>query len=410
MDLPGFYEFYCGANIVSGHHALERIPAILARMKAHKVFIVTDKNIAAAGLLDIVLQTIRPDAAVGGVFDAVPVDSDVRVVHHIAAQYRHNGCQALIAVGGGSVLDSAKGANIVVSENANQLMDFSGAGKLKARLRPLISIPTTAGTGSEVTLVAVIADREKRAKMLFTSPFLLPDAAILDSRMTVSLPPAVTAATGMDALAHAVEAYTCLAKNPLSDAYAVTAIRLIRENLVRVVGHPDDRDGRLAMAQAACLAGMAFSNSMVGMVHSIGHSVGALCYVPHGVCMAILLPYGLEYNRSKNGEFTAELLFPLAGEKVFIQTPKHKRAATAIAYIRELNQQLHAATSGKHPRNFKETVNSQGHQLVPKEKFAAIARNALNDGSIFYNPEELDYEDMLRVLEAAWEGRTLADL
>ena len=245
----------------------------------------------------------------------------VQTVTRIADRYRETHCDAIIAVGGGSVLDTAKGVNILVSEGSNDLIKFSGAGALKRPLKPLIAVPTTSGTGSEVTLVAVIADHEKQLKMLFTSNFLLPDVALLDSRMTMTLPPAITAATGMDAITHAIEAYTCLAKNPLSDSHAVRAIELISRNLLNVVKNPDDKEGRLSLAIGANLAGIAFSNSMVGMVHTLGHSVGAVCGAPHGSCMAVLLPYGLEYNRHKNGSFTAELLFPLAGSRNLRQNP-----------------------------------------------------------------------------------------
>jgi alcohol dehydrogenase len=286
-------------------------------------------------------------------------------------------------------------------------MKFSGANVLKRALKPLIAIPTTAGTGSEVTLVAVIKNHEKHFKMLFVSYFLLPDVSIVDSRMTVSLPPAITAATGMDALSHAVEAYTCLAKNPLSDAHALAAITLIGENLVKVTKNPDDRNGRLAMASAATLAGIAFSNSMVGMVHTLGHSVGSVCGVPHGTCMAVLLPYGLEYNMHKSGHFTAELLLPLEGAEVYAETPKERRAEEVVASIRRMNQNLHDATGGRHPRSFGEFTDKDGRQMVPKDKLPDIAKTALGDGSIFYNPEELDYDDFLMVLYASWEGKPL---
>ena len=246
----------------------------------------------------------------------MPPDSDFRVVNRLARVYREKGCDSIIAVGGGSVMDTAKGINIVVSEKADDLMMFSGANVLKRALKPLIAIPTTAGTRSEVTLVAVIKDHEKTSEDGFRQYFLLPDVSIVDSRMTMSLPPAITAATGMDALSHAVEAYTCLAKNPLSDAHALAAINLIGENLIKVTKNPDDRNGRLAMASAATLAGIAFSNSMVGMVHTLGHSVGSVCGVPHGAGMAILLPYGLEYNTHKISHSLAELLLPLAGAEV----------------------------------------------------------------------------------------------
>ena len=407
MDLPGYYEFCCRVKIIAGHNALEKIPGALSHLNAGKPMIVTDKGVAGAGLIDIVTNAIKDGVTIGAIADDVPPDSDLRVVNRLAQEYREKGCDSLIAVGGGSVMDTAKGINIVVSEKADDLMKFSGGHVLKRALKPLIARPTTAGTGSEVTMVAVIKDHEKHQKMLFVSYFLLPDVSIVDSRMTLTLPPAISAATGMDALSHAVEAYTCLAKNPLSDAHAIAAITLIRENLIDVVKNPGDKNRRLAMANAATLAGIAFSNSMVGMVHTLGHSVGSVCGVPHGVAMAVLLPYGLEYNRHKNGHLTAELLLPLAGTNVYAVTSKDQRTDTVIALIRKMNQDLHDATGGRHARFFKEVLDKEGKQMVPREKLPDIAKTALSDGSIFYNPEDLDYNDFLMVMEAAWEGTPL---
>ena len=404
MYLPGYYEYSCRVKIVAGHDALEGIPALLRHVGARRPLLVTDKGVAGAGLVDIVQQAIGDRLEIGAVADDVPPDSDLKVVHRLSALYRENGCDAMIAVGGGSVMDTANGINIVVSERAEDLMKFSGSGALKRPLKPLIAVPTTAGTGSEVTLVAVIKDHERHLKMAFVSFFLLPDAAILDSRMTLSLPAPITAATGMDALTHAVEAYYCLSKNPLSDVTALAAIRLVSGNLLKVVRNPSDREGRLAMANAATLAGMAFSNSMVGMVHTLGHATGSVCGVPHGVCMAILLPYGLEYNRHKREVVMGELLFPIGGPGIYGQTAPEDRTNRVIAYVRQLNEDLHEMTGGRHARFLGEVIDREGNPAVPRERLPDIARTALGDGSIFYNPEDLDYDDLLMVLEAAWEG------
>ena len=407
MHVPGYYEFFCPVKTVAGHQALEKIPQLLNDLGAQHPMIITDKGVVAAGLIDIVSAAITPGVQINAVKDDVPPDSDLTVVVQLAAVYRESDCDAIIAVGGGSVMDTAKGVNILVSENSDDLMQFSGAGILARPLKPLMAIPTTAGTGSEVTLVAVIADHARNLKMLFTSYFLLPDIAVLDPRMTLTLPPAITAATAMDALTHAVEAFTCLAKNPLSDAHAMLAIELIGQNLLKVISEPENEDGRLALAVAATLAGVAFSNAMVGMVHTLGHSTGAVCGVPHGTCMAILLPYGLEYNMHKNGHLTAQLLLPLSGARVYAQTPAHLRSQHAIAAIRQLNQRLHQETGGRHARFFKEITSPDGSARVPVESIEAIADKALGDGSILYNPEELDRDDLVMVMSHAWAGTPL---
>ena len=407
MHVPGYYEFFCPVRTLAGHRVLEKIPQLLHRRGGQRPMIVTDKGVVGAGLVDILRAAIEPEVAIGAIEDEVPPDSELTVVNRLAAVYRKNRCDAIIAIGGGSVMDTAKGVNIVVSENADDLLQFSGAGRLTRPLKPLVAIPTTAGTGSEVTLVAVIADHERNRKMLFTSYFLLPDAAVLDTRMTLTLPPAITAATGMDALTHAVEAYTCLAKNPISDAHALLAIELISQNLVSVINEPDNKYGRLALAVGANLAGVAFSNAMVGMVHTLGHSVGAVCGVPHGTCMAILLPYGLEYNMHKNGHLTAQLLLPLAGSQTVARTPAHMRARQVVALIRQFNQRLYQETGGSHARFLKEIVGPDGAEQVPVDKLETIAEKALGDGSIFYNPEELDKADLQMVLSHAWAGTPL---
>ncbi len=407
MHFPGYYEFFCPVKTIAGHQALEKIPQLLGELGAQCPMIITDKGVVAAGLVDIVTAAITPRIRIGAVEDDVPRDSDLKVVNRLAEVFRQNECDSIVAVGGGSVMDTAKGVNIVVSENADDLMQFAGAGTLTKPLKPLVAIPTTAGTGSEVTVVAVIADHDRNLKMLFTSYFLLPDVAVLDARMTLTLPPALTAATAMDALTHAVEAYTCLSKNPLSDAHALLAIELIGQHLMNVIHEPDNEGGRLALAVGAHLAGVAFSNAMVGMVHTLGHSVGAVCGVPHGNCMAILLPYGLEYNMHKNGRLTAQLLLPLAGARIYTQTPAHLRAQQTVAAIRQLNQRLHQDTGGRHPRFFKEITGPDGSARVPVEKLEAIAEKALGDGSIFYNPEELDHDDLVMVMSHAWAGTPL---
>ncbi len=407
MILPEYYEFCCRVKLVAGHDALEKIPSLLADMGAKKPLIITDKGVVAAGLVDIVVNAIKDGVAVGGVADNVPPDSDLKVVNQLAGLYKENGCDAVIAVGGGSVMDTAKGVNIVVSENATDLMAFSGAGVLKRHLKPLIAVPTTAGTGSEVTLVAVIKDHEKHLKMFFTSYFLLPNVSILDSRMTMTMPPFITAMTGMDAMSHAVEGYYCIQKNPLSDTHSLAAVKMIYKYLPMVTKNPADKDGRLAMAVAACLAGISFSNSMVGLVHNLGHATGAICGVPHGVCMAVLLPYGLEYNMHKREEAMAKLLLPIAGEEVYFKTPKDQRAQKVVSLIRQMNQDLNSITGGRHARYFSEVKDRDGKQMVPRDVLPQIAKAALMDGTAIYNPEDTDYEDNLMVLEAAWEGKPL---
>lgn len=407
MIVPDYYEFCCRVKLLAGHDALERMADVLAERGIKKPLIVTDKGVAGAGLIDIVSKALSVSLNAHLVADTVPPDSDLRVVNELAAFYRDEGCDAVIAVGGGSVMDTAKGINIIVSENAADLMAFSGVGALKRPLKPMVAVPTTAGTGSEVTQVAVIKDHERHLKMAFGSYFLLPDMAVLDSRMTLTVPPFITAMTGMDAISHAMEAYYCLQKNPLSDAHSLAALSLLYRNLPVVTETPGDREARLEMAVGACLAGIAFSNSMVGMVHNLGHATGSVCGVPHGLCMAIFLPYGLEYNMHKRGDIMGELLLPLAGEAEYRETPREQRAKKVVSFVRRMNSKLNELTGGRHARCLREVVDRDGVPMVPREVLPEIARAALLDGASVYNPEEADYDDNVMVLEAAWEGEPL---
>jgi alcohol dehydrogenase len=403
MFSSSYFEFSSPVKIVAGHHALEHLNSALGQMGTSCPMIVTDRGVAAAGLVRLVSERMTTPLEVGGVADDVPPDSEIEVVNRIAEQYRQNRCDGLIAIGGGSVLDTAKGVNILVSEHGDDLARFAGKGMLRRPLKPLVAIPTT-GSGSEVTMAAVIKDRRKKTTRLFVSEFLVPRMAILDPRMTLTLPLTVTAATAMDALCHAMESYYCLAKNPISDSHALKAIEMTRDNLPRVMANPEDSDARLALALAASLAGSAFSNSMVGMVHAISHCLGSICGVPHGVGSAVMLPYGLEYNLHKRSQEIGELLLPLAGPEIYHGTSSRLRAQITVAAVRNLNQRLHEITAGKHPRNLKEIVNRQGNRLVTEEQMADIALKSIGDGAMFYNPEEMDEADCILILKHAFKG------
>jgi alcohol dehydrogenase len=390
-----YYEFFCPVKIIAGHMALEHIPFELAALGAKRPMIITDKGVRSNNLLVPLEATfVDTDSQVAVIFDEVPPDSSLQTVRKAAQLYRDNNCDAIIAVGGGSVIDTSKGVNILVSEGGDDLMKYSGAHNLPKPLKPFFVVPTTSGTGSEVTMVAVVSDTEKNIKMPFTSYHLMPNAAVLDSRMTLTLPPHITAMTGMDALTHAVEAYTCMGHNPISDAYATAAIKKVSENLVAVLDNPKDPNGRLELAQASTMAGIAFSNSMVGLVHSIGHATGAVAHVPHGLAMSLYLPYVLEYNLDVNQERTADLLLYLAGAEVYASTPAKERGLKAIAYIRNLRDTLYDRT--KLPRTLSETGK------VTREQLGEIAKKALDDGSIIYNPKEASLKDIKVILEKAW--------
>ncbi len=396
MSLPKYYEFVNTVKIISGSKALENIPFELEQRGAKRPMLLSDKV-----LLDIgTVAKIKNAFPKGGIqfvtmFTEIPPDSSVKIINAIATIYKENKCDSIVAVGGGSVIDTAKGLKLVLCQEVDDIMDLMGFNSLvppKQKI-PFIVIPTTSGTGSEATQVAVIANPDKGIKMEFIASEILPDVAVLDVRMTETLPPRVTASTGMDALSHAVEAYSNLQRNPVSSAFATAAIKMIVENIVEAVTNGTNKDARLAMANGSLLAGAAFSNSMVGNVHAIGHALGGVCHVPHGDAMCILLPHCMKYNIKQCGNYYAELLLPLAGAEVYANTLKEERALKAIQTIIDLQNLLNSkcglATKIRDTRAEKEQLED----VVPK---------AMNDGAMVVNPRIMTPEDVLELLNQAW--------
>jgi len=397
MNRPDYYEFHAPTRLLSGRDALANLGGEFTRLGASRPLVVSDSVIAGLGLLDRVAKALRgTGVAPAGVFDAVPADPPSDVVDAIAARYEETGADSFLAVGGGSVLDSAKGAAMIAAsrqDGATGLADVRGFDIIRRRLPPMVAVPTTAGTGSEATLVAVISDPQRDVKMEFISPHLIYDAAVLDPVMTRSLPPKGTAATGMDALTHAVEAFSGRQANPVSRSYAATAIRLVSAHIRRAVADGGDQEARMALADASFLAGAAFSNSMVGAVHALGHSVGALCHVPHGVAMAVLLPHVMRFNLPSVEADYAELLLPLAGPEVYAGTPESDRARAAIASIEALQADLETAAGL--PRRLRDCG-------IDEPDYGRIASKALNDGAVITNPKPLGLEDARRILKESW--------
>ena len=294
--LPEFFEFWNPTKVVYGPGLARDFEAELAQLGVQRLFVVTDEVLhQKVGLVQPVLDGLKAAGVeVAGVFDRVPVNSEVGVCRRAADAASASGADGLLAVGGGSVIDTAKAANILVSLGGDLVEDYSGAHTMTQPLKPLIVIPTTAGTGSEVTMAAVILDEESHSKLAFMDKYLLPNLAVLDPELLVSLPPGMTAATGMDAMTHACEAYWGLQKSPAADAFAAQAVRMMLKSLPAAVRDGTDLEARGATLIAASLAGVAFSHSMVGVVHAMAHACGGLYGTPHGTANAILLPHGME--------------------------------------------------------------------------------------------------------------------
>ncbi|MEZ6970423.1 iron-containing alcohol dehydrogenase [Aeromonas sp. S11(2024)] len=390
-----YYDFFCPVKLLAGEQALEQLASELASLGARRPLLLTDKGVNATGLATLLANVLAEgELPVAAIWDEIPADSSTAVVERIAKRYRELDCDSLVALGGGSVIDTAKAVNILTSMGGDHLLDYSGAGCLTRPLKPLAVVPTTAGTGSEVTLVAVIKDEASGRKVPFTSPFLLPQLAVLDPRLTQGLPLNITAATAMDAMTHAIEAFIGTAKNPVSDALALMAVEKIASALPQIIHDPQNKQLRLQLAEGSTLAGMAFSNSMVGLVHALGHSLGARCHLPHGLCMNLFLPTVLDYNRPEVDSELARLLLPLVGAERFAATPAYQRAEATITAIRTLRDTLWQAV--KLPRTMSEAGVSDRSLLTE------IRDLAVNDGALLFNRKDADREQLLTLLERAW--------
>lgn len=374
---------------------MENIPVELDNLGCLRPLILSDQMLEKIGTLQVVLDALLSGGTeIGGIYTDIPADSSLEIVNRIGSYYKENNCDGIVAVGGGSVIDTAKGARMILSQHAVDIMEILGCESMKRGEQiPFVAIPTTSGTGSESTLVAVIRNEARKLKMEFISYYLQPDAAVLDVRMTETLPPRMTASTGMDALCHAIEAYSCLQKNPLSDAYAISAVKMIGTYLEEAVANGKNKEARLAMANASMMAGAAFSNSMVGIVHAVGHALGGVCHIPHGDAMTVLLPYGMEYNLEKCRKEYGELLLYLAGDNLYSRTPAAERAEQLIREIRNMENRLHNACGL--PLTLKELG-------VKTEDFLQAANTAVNDGAMIVNPRQAGVEDVLELLKQAY--------
>lgn len=390
-----YFEFQNAVKLLCGELALERIPSELQHLNAKRPLVLSDAVLAKIGTMAQVTSAMEAEGVTpAACFTDIPVDSSLAVVNKIAAFYREQDCDSIVAIGGGSVIDTAKGVRLVLSQDTDDIFSIIGLENVtNGRHIPFVVVPTTAGTGSECTGVAVIKNDENGVKMEFLSPFVEPDVAVIDPRMTEGLPPKATASTGMDALCHAVEACTCLQANPLSTAYGTAAIRLIAQNLETATVNGKNREARFNMALASTMAGIAFSNSMVGAVHAIGHALGGVCGVPHAVAMTILLPHVMRYNLSHSAGDYAALLPWLVGMDAAMATPADKRAEAAIAAIETLGTKLNAACG------LPLTLSAAG---VSKDSFAKVAEFAVNDGALIVNPRAATVEQVVEILNAAF--------
>jgi alcohol dehydrogenase len=351
-----------------------------------RVLVVTDGFLASkTDLVERVKKALGRRLA--GVYDGVEPDSSVAIVDRGAAIAKDLGADVLVSIGGGSSIDTAKAIAIVLTEGG-KIRDHQGFQGLSRATTPHIAIPTTAGTGSEVTKAAVIRDEDAGQKLIFGDNHIYPRVALLDPLLTLGMPPHITAGTGLDALTHAFEALHAMQAEPVADALALHAIRLVARYLPAAMKSPDDVIARGQMLLAATMAGIAFDNAQVGLVHAIAHSVGARHHVHHGTANAIALPHVLRFNGDVASEAYRE-----GGEALGVGTRGLDDAAAVDAVATAIAKLV--AEVGL-PLRYRDVG-------VPESDLEAIAEMTLSDGSIVNNPTPVtEAAEVMTVLRAAF--------
>ncbi len=347
---------------------------------AASALVVVDPGIRSAAWLKGILASLDEKGVTYQLFDRVrpnPRDEDVV---HAAAWIRENGVKAIIAVGGGSAIDTAKGASLLAAHGGN-IADYAGWAKVPGPVRPVVAIPTTAGSGSEATCWAVITDTLTHAKLAIGDRHLAPAVALVDPALTASLPAAITAATGMDALTHAIEAYVCALSSPVNDLLALESIRLVAANLRRAVAAGDDLAAREAMSLASTLGGVAINNADVAGVHCLSEGMGSLYDAPHGLLNAILLPYFMSFWQVGCAERFVRIAQAFGAEP---------RLEEAVIQVNELTSAL------KFP-----SLAEIGVKAADLPRLAALAESNVSNPS---NPVPTTAADYLGILERAMAG------
>ena len=382
-----YFEFNNGTKILCGKNALNNLKYELDYLGSSCPLLLSDEGLETAKIVDFVMKTAK-NIKFNAVFTKIPADSSTLTINQIARLYKNNKCDGIVALGGGSVIDTAKGVKLILNQSKVDIMDLAGNEIVKkGKFISFVVIPTTCGTGSECTSVAVIKNSKTKTKLEFISSELLPDVAILDERLTKKLPPKLVASTGFDALVHAIEAYTSLQKNPISDIYATTAIKLIGSNIIDAIGGDDN--ARLNMALASNLAGTAFSSAMVGIVHAIGHALGAVLNIPHGNAMMMLLPACMRFNLDKNFIEYSSLLLYFTNEDEYISAKPNERAKVLIEKIEETIGLIKQKTG----------IMLSLKEYGAKEKdLNVVAEKALSDGAGIVNRKDFSKEDVLNIL------------
>ncbi len=372
------HRYVSPTKMVHGIHILDQLPLEIAALSIKKPLVVTDWGIRGSGILDRVLQPVQAASVPYAVFDGVEGEPTTGTVAAGSEAYRRHRCDGILAVGGGSSMDAAKavGAEIAHGEAVLHYECAEGKKPLTKRIPPLIAIPTTAGTGSEMTLWAVITDEERHYKFNVGGPELAAHVAFIDPALHVSMPAAVTASTGMDAICHAIECFTCAYAQPVTDTFALSALEYGGKYLRRAVANGQDLEARYGMALAAMLAGMTYGTDSAGAVHALTQTLGGIYPIPHGKAVAATLVPVMEYNwlgePEKYGRIAAALGADTRG------CTERAGALAAIEAVRNL-----AADIG---------IANLAQLGVKAEDVPRLAQAAYDDPQTIGNPRDLTVE------------------
>ncbi|SHK59953.1 L-threonine dehydrogenase [Tepidibacter formicigenes] len=379
------YKFYMPSINLMGPGSLKDAGEEISSLGLKKALIVTDKILVEIGLVNELTKVLVDNNIGYVIFDKTQPNPTVKNVEDGLALLKENNCDLIISFGGGSPHDCAKGIGIVAS-NGGSIKDYEGVNKSTKPMIPLVAINTTAGTASEMTRFCIITDEDRHIKMAIVDYHTTPTIAVNDPLLMINMPKSLTAATGMDALTHAIEAYVSTEATPITDTCALMAIELISKYLRKAVKNGQDQEARDKMAYAEFLAGMAFNNASLGYVHAMAHQLGGFYDLPHGVCNAILLPHVQEYNAKIVPERFIDIAKAM-GENIENLTPQ-EASERAINSIRKLSLDI-GIPSGLEELGAKE------------EDIKTLSENALKDACGLTNPKQASLEDIMTIYKNA---------
>jgi 1,3-propanediol dehydrogenase len=372
-------------EIVFGLDSMAEAAHAALRLGGLRPLLVTDPGLIEAGWVDELVGHLRAQGVAVKVWSALtpnPKDHEITAGHEF---YRAHGCDVLIALGGGSVIDAAKGIAIL-SANGGDILDYAGVDKATMPIPPLVVLPSTSGTGADVSQFCIVTDTTRNTKITILGRALVPDITVIDPRLLTTMPEWLNAATGLDALTHGIEAFVSLGHNQLTDHHALRSVVMVTQNLVTTIERPQDMPARVLMAQAALEAGLAFTNAILGAAHAMSHQVGGLLDLPHGVINGVLLPHVVRFNAEADPAPFATIAACLG---IADQRAPQLESALALAdRLQDLARQVGV------PRGLAELG-------VRDEDVPVLARNAMADACITTNPRAADEAQLRALFRAA---------